>query len=445
MNATPRAKIEAVPSPHAAGRTARTAALPTILWIVYVGAVFIRPHEYVQAVLDAPLPPVLLALTVLATLAMRTRTVKAPQDRLMPILALLAAWSVAVNGWRGGAVIVFNDFVPLLLFYYTTSMVLDTPARFRIAFVAIAAACTVIALHGIEQAVEGVGWTGVEPIQDGRIRYLGFLNDPNDLSMAFLMALPMCAHFLAASERIATRAVAFAAMAVLLVGIYLTNSRGAMLTLMVMAAIVVVRRFGLLRSTVLLPIALPVLVLLAPSRIDDISADEDSAAGRIEAWYEGLQMLKSHPLFGVGKGQFIDHHRLTAHNSFVLAFAELGLVGYFVWLSILILSVVMIVRIVATAKSGTVAPDGRHAKLATVLGYSMIAYVGSALFLSRSYVLLYFLLVGLIVALYRCTRADSPEAMPEVDFRSRARMLLLSMLGSVAATVVLVRVLLPLI
>ena len=56
-----------------------------------------------------------------------------------------------------------------------------------------------------------------------------------------------------------------------------------------------------------------------------ISSKEQSAAERIEAWSVGLELLKWRPLFGAGYGNFTDHHHLTAHNSFVLCFAELGL------------------------------------------------------------------------------------------------------------------------
>ena len=58
-----------------------------------------------------------------------------------------------------------------------------------------------------------------------------------------------------------------------------------------------------------------------------ISNGDDSAYGRVEAWYEGIQMFKSSPVFGVGKGMFTDFNNLTAHNSYMLVLAELGFVG----------------------------------------------------------------------------------------------------------------------
>ena len=42
-------------------------------------------------------------------------------------------------------------------------------------------------------------------------------------------------------------------------------------------------------------------------------------------------MLKSHPLTGVGYDQYTEYHYAVAHNSFVHTFAELGLIGAYIF------------------------------------------------------------------------------------------------------------------
>ena len=64
-----------------------------------------------------------------------------------------------------------------------------------------------------------------------------------------------------------------------------------------------------------------------PSRMSNMSAAEESANGRLDAWYAGFQMFKDNPLFGVGQGMFTDYHYLTAHNSYMLVLSELGFFG----------------------------------------------------------------------------------------------------------------------
>ena len=50
-------------------------------------------------------------------------------------------------------------------------------------------------------------------------------------------------------------------------------------------------------------------------------------------------MWRSHPFLGVGLGQFGEYHYLTAHNSYLLALAELGFPGMVLFSSIVYLSI----------------------------------------------------------------------------------------------------------
>src|SRR3546814_18467251 len=72
-------------------------------------------------------------------------------------------------------------------------------------------------------------------------------------------------------------------------------------------------------------------MMMLPTRLQELDAGESSAYGRIESWYDGIQMFLANPVFGVGVGNFTYHTWLTAHNSFVLALAEHGIVGYTFW------------------------------------------------------------------------------------------------------------------
>jgi O-antigen ligase len=63
----------------------------------------------------------------------------------------------------------------------------------------------------------------------------------------------------------------------------------------------------------------------------EISAE--SGADRTAIWSQGLQLLKAHPLFGVGIGRMADYTdvHLTAHNTLIVCAVELGLVGLYFW------------------------------------------------------------------------------------------------------------------
>ena len=207
-----------------------------------------------------------------------------------------------------------------------------TVRRINIVMSTFVLCATVLAVHGIEQAQTGIGWTGVPLIQDGRIQYVGIFNDPNDLGLLFVLTLPMAVYLSSGGSWFGIKRLFWLTAAVLLLyGIYLTDSRGAMLAVALILGVYLWRRRGfvtaaLLGSTVL------VGMLLLPSRLQDLSPGEESASGRVDAWYEGFQMFISHPLFGVGAGNFTDYNYLTAHNSFVLVLAETGFFGFILWL-----------------------------------------------------------------------------------------------------------------
>ena len=206
-------------------------------------------------------------------------------------------------------------------------------------------------------------------------------------------------------------------------------------------------KYGILRSLILGSIGLATLSAL-PSRLNEIDAGEESAAGRVDAWFEGIQMLIHKPIFGVGKGLFTDHNYLTAHNSFVLAFAELGLAGYFFWLSFVGLSVLMVYKISTTTADQLggshwvdVAEWNQCKDICRAYSYAMAGFFVCAFFLSRSYNILLFMLCALCVALYQVVRRQWPQFTP-IAFRRFVGNILAFEFGSIAFIFVLVKVLL---
>jgi hypothetical protein len=51
----------------------------------------------------------------------------------------------------------------------------------------------------------------------------------------------------------------------------------------------------------------------------------------MEAWAVGLDLIKSHPFFGVGFERFGEFFFITAHNTIIVCAAELGMYGLFWW------------------------------------------------------------------------------------------------------------------
>jgi hypothetical protein len=122
-------------------------------------------------------------------------------------------------------------------------------------------------------------------------------------------------------------------------------------------------------------------------------------------------MLKSRPITGVGYRQFTEHYELTAHNSFVLCFAETGLVGYFLWLSLLGITLLQLQKLKHLPEDIPFGPDIQ--RFASILQASVVGFMAAAFFLSRTYVPLLYLLIGLSASLVLIAKKNGvPVVLP---------------------------------
>jgi O-antigen ligase len=382
--------------------------------MLYLVLVLIRPQEYpALASAHLPLLPIALLMALVCWMASRNKSFAAPQYLLLAALLVVMMISEVMNGWFGGVLEQLTEFGPVLAAFVLLANATTDTRRIIVVMSVFVLCAVVLAIHGIEQVHAGIGWTGVPLIQDGRIQYVGIFNDPNDLGMLFVLTLPMAFYLSSRGGGFGLKRLFwFAAAATLLYGIYLTDSRGALLAVALILGVYLWRTRGLIVAGALGSVGLAAMMLL-PSRLQDLSPDEASASGRVDAWYEGFQMFISHPLFGVGAGNFTDYNYLTAHNSFVLVLAETGFIGFTLWLSFVGYCFWMML---AVLKHKPDLPDPQAAaswrtdrSIAMTLLLSLSGCLGAAFFLSRSYAVVLYLLAALVVAAYASTRKRFPS------------------------------------
>jgi O-antigen ligase len=108
----------------------------------------------------------------------------------------------------------------------------------------------------------------------------------------------------------------------------LTRSRGGFLGLLFGLMILFISRFGMKKAIPLLAVGVPVMLVLFGGRQTDLSTSAGTGQQRIQLWDSGIDALKSTPVFGVGMNNYQQHaYGYVAHNSFIHAYVELGLVG----------------------------------------------------------------------------------------------------------------------
>lgn len=373
------------------------------LLVLYITLYYLRPFEWVPLFINTPIYIVVGLLAIIALVPSKNKLFSNTVDYMLLGFAFSMVVSHASHGYLGGITKSMQDFIPVMVGYLLIAHGLDTQKKQEYFVFLLIVLAAILVYEGHLQIINGVAHGGVEPIyfrtldangveyELPRIRWYGFFNDPNDLGLAFVLGIPFLVNMLF-NRHYLFPAIFFP---ILTYGIYLTNSRGTVLAFVVSIFTYLVIRFRSIKGIVLGLILLSCIMLLGPSRMSEMSATEDSAYGRIEAWYNGFQMFKDYPIFGVGKGMFSEYYRLTAHNSYMLVLAELGLFGSFFFIGLFYFPF-------KWAKYNLIKIDGSVSEsercfIAATLA-SLTGIMCAMFFLSRSYNQIPFMLIGLFVA-----------------------------------------------
>jgi putative inorganic carbon (HCO3(-)) transporter len=436
-------------------------------FLLYVFLTFFRPIELFAPELSQYRPMLWLWIGAFLLGLMRMLfqweiAARAPHFILLLSFVIAIVTSRVAEGWAGGGLNAASAFSPSAMLFVLVAMNVTTIQKLKATCITVvagllwAAICAVISYHTgwhseqfvirqkIDRDNEDIDLSAVVseiPALDTsghylwRVRGLGFLNDPNDFAQAIVMALPMLWAFVHRGRILRSLILVVAPSALLGYAILLTHSRGAVVGVASLLFFGVRKLLGGVRTALLAVAIAYVAVAVKSEDVREFSPNEASAESRIDAWWAGIQMLKSNPTFGVGAGNFTEHHPArTAHNSFVLCFAELGLVGYFIWVALLVLAYKGLSHAV-----NELPPQTEERRYAALLRSSLVGFLTCAWFLSRTYQPPLYFILALCAAAAHCARqhqfaAGRPaEAIPWV--RDTAATMLLTIVAVYALLV----------
>ncbi len=264
---------------------------------------------------------------------------------------------------------------------------------------------------GYAYVCEKPGPAGTTSIGQGRVRYRGILQDPNELAMAIGLTFPLGLTLWTRRRSLATSVLLSALLAFGGPCIILTASRTGQMVVIAVAAAYFAVRFRWKGLALGGALALPALILGGRSS-GEASA---SAMERLEAWSAGLRFLRGSPVWGIGQDQFREHHYITAHNSFVLAAAELGFVGLVLFVGLYYLSF----KIVLSGMRHTRANPEAH--IGYLWGRGLLAalcgMVAGSFFLSLTYHPVVWVFFGLVAAYALALRRHDPTWKVALDWR----------------------------
>lgn len=245
---------------------------------------------------------------------------------------------------------------------------------------------------------------------------IGTTYDPNDIGLLFVCILPLAVFYTFYSKGI-TKYISLATVIFSLFAIIGTQSRGAMLSLVVMGLVWLIigqkgKGFGFLKKVLIIIVCASVFALLAPQSFWDrmgttTESGDTAGSGRVTVWKRASQMMIWHPL-GVGIGNFtsvygrhlsagkfedtedIARNRawMTAHNSYLLIGVELGFLGLFLYLYWLF---GMLRRLLKNGIQGNDIETGRYCFM---LFFSLLGFMVPAFFLSQTFAPLLLTIAG---------------------------------------------------
>ena len=394
-----------------------------LLTLIYAALSHLSPAEMFPSLADSR---IMLWLAVIAVAASLPAIVtgkfpfRAPQIYLMFGLIVAIPLSRIAHLWFGGAFPAFENFLISGVIFYLVAANVTTMFRLRIFMIVFLGVClfllyrSVVAYHTgdmesgllLQQAFGYNPATGEYAGSLIRIRALGFLEDPNDFSQVLLTVLPFLGLAWRPGRKVRNFLLVVAPASFILYGVYLTHSRGAVVGLGIIVLVILSQRLGKTRS-IIVAVLLVALMMSPFGGGRDNSISEADTASRLILWGSGISMLMSYPLFGVGYGGFTEHADLTAHNSFVLCFSELGLVGYFFWLGLIVYTITDLNAVIrALEQGGTNSERLRYAK---VLRASLFAFLMTSWFLSRTYTVTLYLILGMVVAFIYMPQEEPEE------------------------------------
>jgi O-antigen ligase len=312
------------------------------------------------------------------------------------LLTILKAPSIvmALTDWFQGYFKTLMIFAVALFLIESERSVREVQATFVISSLALMAS-------GIYQYLYG------EMIQ-GRMKLSGALADPNDTGAIIAMALPFAlVPLFEETSGPLTKAAGACYACLAAFAVWLTRSRGTILAIgaeyLAVRAAKSRNRVALVLTALALGVGYQGVLLLIPRSMNEMEASQGS---RLTFWKSAVNMAVHNPILGVGFDQYPENYmsyavgtiyergRRTTHSSWLLALAETGFVGFFLFCSFF----------ASVARLAWRNRDKRPAQLYSVVGYGV-----AMSFLSHTYSLDFYLLMALVLA-SACVQVKAPHA-----------------------------------
>ena len=281
--------------------------------------------------------------------------------------------------------------------------------------------------YGVKSGIQGILSGGSMTIDRGPG---GMLFDNNNFALAMVLVIPILVHLAASEKNPLFQKILRAMVPLTMITVVLTRSRGAALSMALAVMLMVWRSRNMVLGLAFMGLAGLALLTFAPESylerlqtIRDYKSD-GSAMGRLAAWKVAGNMIRAHPVFGVGLDRFRDNYAAhdydrppgvpverkstrVAHNSYLQIWAECGTIAFGLYMTMLLLTMIDLWRVRRAARRRY------HASwilsYATMFETSMVAFLCGSVFLNRAQFDLIYHYIAIVLVFGRLARAEMAD------------------------------------
>ncbi len=314
------------------------------------------------------------------------------QPILFLLLFTLAGFSFLTKSSSGAfRLSPFLSYISFLLLLFVTLTAVDDLKRLRLSLLVCVGSVAFASLYVLREWQKGIRSFGFG-FRPGWV-----VGDPNYFAISTLLCIPIAFYLRSEGHYRWQKMYCNGCMLITLLTMVLGGSRGGFLGLLVALVLGLVKSPNRMRNlTFAMIFLLPLLIVAPASPLQRIFhpdwGSERSVTNHMAAWLAGLHMIRTHPLFGVGLGNFKLVMPLyeprnewvvsIAHNTYIEIAAELGIPGLLIFIAILFFSYHELGRVCKKTASG--GPQLLNlASLAIQTG--LAGYSVAAFFLSAEY------------------------------------------------------------
>ncbi|MBP2637159.1 MAG: putative bicarbonate transporter, IctB family [Firmicutes bacterium] len=281
---------------------------------------------------------------------------RTPFDAIIAVLVILSAASITASPDRGFSFYnYYHHMGRYIVLYYLVVNNLNSLQQVRRLVWSVMASAVLVSMYGFYQYVHGVDisnfqWVDGEQFPDLKVRVFSTLQNPNLLAGFLVAVMSLAVGQGLYAESVKSKLALLGLFAVLGTCLVLTYSRGAWLSLVIVAAIC--GRFYN-RKVLWLLLVVPLVVFFSQDAvmgriISIFNPTDTSSTLRIALWESTIAMIMDNPLFGIGWGAYWlvypeydfflnnpDARIVHAHNMYLHIAAEIGIPGLVAFLAIL--------------------------------------------------------------------------------------------------------------